>query len=217
MNGERTVDLIRRILGRFGQSKKSSKFFMNQNPAYAGLQIGDWTYGNPTVPRCLDGATLRIGRFCAIASGVTILTGLDHRADWISTYHFHLLGGSGPELPYASRTKGDVIIGHDVWIGVDALVLSGVSIGNGAVVAARSVVTKDVPAYAIVAGVPAKIVRYRFDPATIEALESIAWWDWPIERIKEAAPMLMSSDMEAFLRQYGPRDKGEGGLHATGG
>ncbi|GKS59005.1 acetyltransferase [Nitrospira sp.] len=176
---------------------------MNQNPAYAGFQIGDWTYGSPTVPRCLDGATLRIGRFCAIASGVTILTGLEHRTDWISTYHFHLLGETGRDLPYASRTKGDVVIGHDVWVANDVLILSGVSIGNGAVVAARSVVTKDVPAYAIVAGVPAKVVRYRFDPPTVEALQAIAWWNWPIERIREAAPLLMSSDVKALLRQYG--------------
>ncbi len=196
---------VKRWLQKFGlRTARPMGPFMANHPDYTGLSIGAWTYGLPRVPRGDDGTTLRVGRFCSFASGVTILTGCDHRADWISTYPFHLLGGDTTRLPYASRSKGDVVIGHDVWVATDALILSGVTIGNGAVVAARSVVTKDVPPYAIVAGVPARVVKYRFDPGTIAALQSIAWWDWPIERIREAAPLLMSSNMEAFLQRYRP-------------
>ena len=100
------------------------------------------------------------------------------------------------------RSKGNVSIGHDVWIGTEALILSGVSIGHGAVIAARSVVTKDVPPYAIVAGVPARVIRSRFDPATVASLLRIAWWDWPREKIETALPLLMSDRLDAFLAQY---------------
>jgi carbonic anhydrase/acetyltransferase-like protein (isoleucine patch superfamily) len=95
------------------------------------------------------------------------------------------------------------MIGHDVWVGVDALILSGVTIGNGAVIAARSVVTKDVPPYAIVAGSPARVVKYRFDEDTIAVLLAIAWWDWPQAKIEEALPLLMSPNLDTFIRRYG--------------
>ncbi|MFQ5787186.1 MAG: CatB-related O-acetyltransferase, partial [Thermodesulfobacteriota bacterium] len=100
------------------------------------------------------------------------------------------------------RSKGDVIIGHDVWIGRDTLILSGVTIGNGAVVAARSVVTRHVSPYSVVGGNPARQIKFRFPEHVIDALQRIAWWDWPLPKIKEALPLLLSSDVEAFLAHY---------------
>jgi hypothetical protein len=97
-----------------------------------------------------------------------------------------------------------VVIGSDVWIGTDAMVLSGVSIGHGAIVAARAVVTRDVPPYAIVAGVPAKVVRWRFEPAVIERLLKVAWWEWDDERIRQFVPLLSSTRTDEFLQQTGP-------------
>lgn len=185
------------------RTARPSQTFMINHPDYKGFSIGEWTYGHPRVPRGDDGTTLKVGRFCAFASGVTILTGCNHRTDWISTYPFQSIFGPDRGLPFPSRSKGDVEIGHDVWVGVDALILSGVTVGTGAVVAARSVVTKDVPPYAIVVGSPARIVKYRFDQDTINALLAIAWWDWPLSKIEEALPLLMSSDLATFIRRYG--------------
>ncbi len=186
---------------------KKRRTFMSQNPIYDGLAIGDWSYGRPNVPRGDDGTTLRVGRFCSFASGVTILTGCNHRVDWVSTYPFQILGDSREALPYPSRSHGDVVIGHDVWVGVDALILSGVTIGNGAVIGARAVVTHDIPPYGIAAGVPAKVLRYRFPQATIDALQAIAWWDWPIDKIRAAAPQLMSGDLDGFIARHDPRPR----------
>ena len=132
-----------------------------------------------------------------------ILMGNEHCIDWVSTYPFNILFERAKSMPLPSRTKGSVVIGNDVWFGTDALILSGVTIGNGAVIGARSVVTKDVAPYSIVAGVPARHLRFRFDAATIEALQKIAWWDWPLPRIEEALPLLMSSDLKAFIERYG--------------
>lgn len=183
---------------------------MNQNPAYAEFSIGDWTYGGPQISRQPNEGGLRIGRFCSFGSGVTIMLGSEHYLDRVSTYPFHLLGDAERLLPPCSRTKGNVEIGHDVWVGNEAMILSGVTIGNGAVIGARSVVTHDVPPYAVVAGVPARIVRYRLEERMIAAVQMIAWWDWPVERIREAAPLLMSPNIEAFLQRYGPDRMGTG-------
>lgn len=195
---------LKTLLEKIGRrTARPSRMFMINHPDYQGFSIGEWTYGHPHVPRGDDGTTLKVGRFCSFASGVTILTGCNHRTDWISTYPFQNLYGRDRELPFPSWSKGDVVIGHDVWVGVDALILSGVTIGHGAVIAARSVVTKDVPPYAIAAGSPARIVKYRFDHHTIAALLAIAWWDWPQPKIDEALPLLMSPNLDAFLKRYG--------------
>jgi len=180
-------------------------YFTKFDKQYAAYAIGDWTYGRPNIPwgHFSKGDTVRIGRFCSIAPGVAILVGGEHYIDWVSTYPFMLLFERARSLPWHIPTKGDIVIGHDVWIGMNALLLSGVTIGNGAVIAAGSVVTKDVAPYSIVAGVPARHIRFRFDPDTIEALQKIAWWDWPLPKIEEALPLLMSSDLKAFIERYG--------------
>ena len=178
--------------------------FTRRYGALSRHDIGEWTYGEPAVLAWDDETRLRVGRFCAIAKGVVIMLGGDHRVDWVSTYPFADVFAEVAALEGHPRTRGDVVIGHDVWIGREALIMSGVTIGHGAVIAARSVVTKDVPPYAIVGGNPAALLRYRFDEATITGLLAIRWWDWPLERILEAAPQLMGADVAAFVRAHGP-------------
>ena len=129
-----------------------------------------------------------------------IITGGIHPTDWISTYpfrnQFNLPGKNRDGMP---KTNGDIIVGHDVWIGTGVTILSGVKIGNGAVVATGAVVTKDIPAYAIVGGVPAKVIKYRFTPNQIKDLEMINWYDWHIEKIKNNIHLLSSNSIEEFI------------------
>ena len=125
---------------------------------------------------------IEIGSFCSLADGVCILSGIsNHRVDTVSTKNF---GNLFPEIPNEPIVKGPTTIGSDVWIGRNAIILPGLKIGDGAVVGAGSVVTKDVPPYAIVAGNPARIIRLRFDAKTIEVLLKIKWWNWSDEKIQ---------------------------------
>ncbi|WP_244639201.1 CatB-related O-acetyltransferase [Bosea sp. ANAM02] len=164
--------------------------------------IGPYTYGRPKVRFPESGARLVIGRYGSIADGVEILLGGNHRLDWATTYPFPALPGLWPQAAGMSghdTTRGDVAIGHDVWLGSQCMIMSGVTIGHGAVVAARAVVTRDVPPYAIVAGNPARIVRYRFDEARIAALVETAWWNRPRAEIEPLIPLLLSERIDALL------------------
>lgn len=148
------------------------------------------------------GDRLVIGKFCAIARGVKfIMNGANHKTSGISTYPFYIFGNgwekAAPQpgdLPF----KGDTVIGNDVWIGYDCLIMPGVKIGNGAIISSRSVVVSDVPAYAVVGGNPAKIIKERFSQEDIATLESIAWWDWSKEDITENIATIVSADIAAL-------------------
>lgn len=148
------------------------------------------------------GDKLIIGKFCAIARGVRfIMNGANHKLSGISTYPFQIFGGGWEkvmpelsELPY----KGDTVIGNDVWIGYEALIMPGVRIGNGAIVSSRAVVTRDVPAYTIVGGNPAAPLRKRFSDDVIAKLEAIAWWDWPVEKITRHLNLIVGGDVDAL-------------------
>lgn len=150
-----------------------------------------------------DGDRLVIGPFCALAAGVRIfMNGANHDTRGFSTFPFEIFDQewaasfdrSGVEVLF----RGDTVIGPDVWIGAEALLLPGVRIGAGAMVAARSVVARDVPPYSVVAGNPARVVRSRFDPETVAALLEIAWWDWPIERIGASLAAIRGADLAAL-------------------
>jgi virginiamycin A acetyltransferase len=172
------------------------------------IAVGAFTYGRPKVRFPESGARLRIGRYGSIADGVEILLGGNHRMDWATTYPFPALAGLWPEaegVPGSEATRGDVIIGHDVWLGSQCMVLSGVTIGHGAVVAARSVVTRDVPPYAIVAGNPAKVVRLRFQEAEIASLLAARWWDAPPETVRALLPLLMSGRIGELTAELADR------------
>ncbi len=136
----------------------------------------------------VNGDRLKIGRFCSIACGAKFLfTSGNHTLHSLSTYPFPIFfeewGLDAGHITEAWDNKGDIVIGNDVWIGYEAVILSGVTIGNGAIIGTRAVVTKDVPPYTIVGGVPAKPIRRRFDDDTVSALEALRWWDWEPEKI----------------------------------
>lgn len=175
--------------------------------------VGDYTYyDDPEDSKDFErnvlyhfpfiGDKLVIGRFCAIARGAKfIMNGANHKLSGFSTYPFQIFGNgwqkNSPQpgdLPY----KGDTVIGNDVWIGYDALVMPGVKIGNGAIISSRSVVVSDVPAYTVVGGNPAKLIKRRFEPEVVDALEAIAWWDWPIEKITRHLNAITSDDIHAL-------------------
>ncbi len=145
------------------------------------------------------GDKLIIGKFCMIASDVTfIMNGANHLTDAISTYPFAVFGHGwehamdGKQYPQ----KGDITIGNDVWIGYRATIMAGVTIGDGAIIAANATVTKDVAPYAIVGGNPAMEIRKRFTDEKIGRLLDIKWWDWPIEKITENVQLLTGNDVE---------------------
>lgn len=145
------------------------------------------------------GDKLIIGKFCQIASGVEfVMNGANHQINAVSTFPFYTLEGwdMAPPAMRDLPLKGDTVIGNDVWIGQNATILPGVYIGNGAIIGAESVVSKDVEAYTIVAGNPAKFIRKRFDDKLIEVLQKLKWWDKSIEEINALIPLLTSSDLE---------------------
>lgn len=145
---------------------------------------------------------LLIGSFCSIGSGAAfIMAGNQgHRHDWISTFPFHWM----PEVPEFEgaengfRPAGDTVIGNDVWIGSETIVMPGVTIGDGAVIGTRAVVTRDVAPYSIVGGNPAKEIRKRFDDDRIRLLLELRWWDWSEDQLHAAMPILTSGDIEAL-------------------
>ena len=179
------------------------------------IEVGDYTYyDDPNGPEHFEknvlyhfdfiGDKLIIGKFCAIAKDVTfIMNGANHQSAGFSTYPFFIFGNgwekSAPQpgdLPF----KGNTEIGNDVWIGYDATIMPGVKIGSGAIIASKSVVTNDVPAYAVVGGNPAKIIKQRFDDKTIDALLSIAWWDWSNDKITAHLDAITQNNLDLLSK-----------------
>ncbi|MFJ9989319.1 CatB-related O-acetyltransferase [Pseudomonas putida] len=166
---------------------------------YPRYSVGVGSYGVPEVTEFGEDSVLRIGSYSSIAAGVQILLGGEHRADWVSSYPFPAMVDGLEDITDYDRSKGDVVIGSDCWICTNAVILSGVTIGHGAIVAAGAMVTRDVPPFAVVGGNPCKFIRWRFEEPVREALLEAAWWDWPMEEVKQVARMLSSADLDAFL------------------
>lgn len=176
----------------------------------SGIEIGDYTMYNDFVndPRDfeknnvlyhypINGDKLKVGKFCSIACGAKFLfTSANHTMHSISTYPFPIFfeewGLDVTNITSAWDNKGDIVIGNDVWIGYEAIVLSGVTIGDGAIIGTRAVVTKDVPPYTIVGGIPAKPIRKRFSDEVVSKLLELQWWNWPENRIKENIDVIQS-------------------------
>jgi virginiamycin A acetyltransferase len=147
---------------------------------------------------------LVIGKFCSIACGAKfIFTSANHALQSLSTYPFPIFadawGLDWGNITNAWDNKGDIVIGNDVWIGYEAVIMQGVQIGNGAIIGTRAVVTKDVPPYTIAGGVPAKEIRKRFEPGIIQALQQLRWWDWPYQKIKQHLPDIMRGNIEGLI------------------
>ena len=146
---------------------------------------------------------LIIGKFCALARGIKfIMNGANHKISGFSTYPFYIFGKGWEkvtpekeELPF----KGDTIVGNDVWIGYESVIMPGVKVGDGAIIAAKSVVVNDVPPYTIVGGNPARIIRQRFNDQIIEKLLEIAWWNWDITKISANLEKIVAADIQALL------------------
>ncbi|MCW8905073.1 MAG: Vat family streptogramin A O-acetyltransferase [Sedimenticola sp.] len=175
--------------------------------------VGDYTYyDDPEGPERFEnnvlyhfpfiGDKLKIGKFCAIAKDTKfIMNGANHKVSGFSTYPFQIFGSGwervmpkAGDLPY----KGDTEIGNDVWIGYAATIMPGVKVGSGAIIASKSVVTGDVPAYSVVGGNPAKVIRYRFDEDTIKELLAISWWNWSAEKITANLEAIVGCDLIAL-------------------
>ena len=154
---------------------------------------------------------LVIGRYCALAEGVRfVMVGANHAILGPSTFPFGIFGGDWADttmdLVMSAPSRGDTVVGNDVWLGYRSVVMPGVTVGDGAIVAAGSVVTGDVPAYAIVGGNPARVLRSRYDDADVERLLRAAWWDWPVELVTEHARTIMSgtpADLERVASDGG--------------
>jgi len=185
---------IRRLFGK-------SNFTMD-NIKMDKVTVGDFSYGIPFINRWTKKYNLKIGKFCSIAENVQILMDGNHRPDWISMYPYGEIFKDVPKNPGTPIGKGDMEIGNDVWIGKNAMILPGVNVGNGAVIAAGSVVTKNVLPYEIVGGNPASHIRFRFSEKQIADLQKIAWWNWDLDKIKKEASILQSADVDNFINKY---------------
>ena len=192
--------------------------YLNQVVTDPSILVGDYTMYNDFVhdPVAFERNNvlyhypvnhdrLVIGKFCSIACGAKFLfTSANHTLQSLSTYPFPIFYEAWDtpvsEITEAWDNRGDIVIGNDVWIGYEAVILPGVRIGDGAIVAARAVVTKDVEPYTIVGGVPAKPIRKRFDPDTIRRLEQLRWWDWPREKLRQLLPLLRRGELAALER-----------------
>lgn len=175
---------------------RSLERFRKEYPKY---KIGCNNYGVPSIKNPHVDATLSIGSYCSIAPNVKIYMGGMHRTDWISTYPFPAFFTHVSHIENWAPTKGNVVIGSDVWLCANSVILSGITIGHGAVVANSAVVTKDVAPYEIVGGNPAKHIRWRFDEVTRDALLKSGWWDWPENEVLKIAPLLCSENLTAFF------------------
>lgn len=182
---------------------------------YPDYEVGIGTYGIPDVFEFGDDTILRVGSYTSIASGVRILLGGEHRTDWLTTYPFPAMMKGLEDIKDYAPSKGDVVIGSDCWICADAMILSGVTIGHGAIVAAGAVITRDVAPFAVVGGNPGKFIRWRFDEDIRQQLLSAAWWDWPMEEVKSVARMLSGADIDAFLRYIESRPGDRTGTSST--
>ena len=202
----------------YPRSNDTQTIYLKDAVTSPNIEVGDYTIYNDFVQDPCDfeknnvlyhypinGDKLIIGKFCSIACGAKFLfTSGNHALQSLSTYTFPIFfeewGLDPKDICRAWDNKGDIVIGSDVWIGYEAVILSGVTIGDGAIIGTRAVVTKDVPPYTIVGGVPARPIRKRFDEKTIEKLEALRWWDWDEEKLRRSLPAIQAGDLAGLER-----------------
>lgn len=186
----------RKRLRRMDKLERAAEKIRLQYPRYT---VGVGTYGIPEVLEFGDDTVLRIGSYTSIAAGVRILLGGEHRTDWLTTYPFPAMIKGLEDIKDYAPSKGDVVIGSDCWICAGAMILSGVTIGHGSIIAAGAVVTRDVAPFSVVGGNPCKFIRWRFEEDVRQLLLNAAWWDWPMDEVKALARTLSSDDLPALL------------------
>lgn len=201
--------ILKKLWNKFVRYVEHDEYRMlNQLPKYNNnvVSVGDLTYGHPDTcsPRVVyfgENTKLSIGKYCSIAENVTIFIGGYHNSAMVSTYP---LSVAFTDLPKKGIMvdKEPIRIGNDVWIGAGAIIMAGVSIGDGAVIAAGSVVSKNIPDYAIAGGNPAQIIKKRFTDHQIAALKDIEWWNWDIELVKKYHELINGTDIEQFINQF---------------
>ncbi len=203
MNGVLSLNFVRTIVDLLWENIVS-KFISRPNPR---VQIGRYTYGNPRVVTTHNNRVL-IGKFCSIADDVSIV-GDNHSYSRVANYPLPWWLENIKNIPFTNledllrrRAELPIVIGNDVWIGAGAIILPEVEIGDGAIIGAGAVVTHNIPAYAVVAGVPAKILRYRFTQDQIQELLKIAWWDWDDDKIVKNIEKFYL-DVDAFIKEFG--------------
>lgn len=203
-------DFINKTISILNKFKKNETaplvpFFSKDYYNSPNICFGDYTYGKPCIFQWDEKTKLVVGKFCSIAGEVKIYLGGNHRVDWITTYPFNSLPDYFPELLEIKGhpgTKGDVTIGNDAWLANSCVILSGVSIGDGAVVGANSVVSKNIGAYEVYAGNPAKFIKNRFSDSDISKLLEMKWWDWEIGNIKKVGELLCSEKIDELYDYY---------------
>ncbi len=190
--------LLKKSAKKYGRKDSLARYFFDK---YGGIPVGKYTYGYQQLQ---NDNVVSIGAFCSIAVDVLVVPN-DHRMDWVTTSPIASLKEFGFAAKdymktYMPSEKRKVYIGNDVWIGARSIIFEGVTIGDGAVIAANSIISKDVRPYAVVGGVN-RLIRYRFTPEQIEKLLQIQWWNWSDEKIHENAELLQ--DVEAFIKKHG--------------
>lgn len=161
-------------------------------------EIGKETYGNPKVFTWGSKSSVRIGSYCSIGGDVQLLLGGNHRTDWVTTFPFPARWAEAADITGHPSSKGDIVIEHDVWIGRQSVILSGVTICTGAVIGCNSVVSRDVAPYSIVAGNPAREIRKRFSEKQVARLLASQWWTFDRGTLVGLLPLFCNNDIDAF-------------------
>ncbi len=203
------IQRIKRLIQSKAQHRSLQSFERQQDNfrrKYPRYSLGTGTYGMPKVHDDEEGTTLRIGSFCSISSEVQIFLGKNHRIDWISSYPFPAFFEEAQQIKKFGVSRGDVTIGSDVWLCANCIILSGVTIGHGAVIGAGALVSRDVAPYSIVAGNPARHVRWRFDESIRQNLLATKWWDWPETELRGIVEILCSDRVDDLL-EYAKKRK----------
>ncbi len=167
-----------------------------QGPSWHTFKIVEGVVG--------EAEPVTVGRYSSLHYTVAVIPGSEHHMDWVGTLHAHIVDGKWVRADNAMKVRGPVVIGNDVWVGYEAVILSGVTIGDGAVVAARTLVRKPVEPYEIVGGNPARHVGWRFEEHERAALLRIRWWDWSDDKVAAHASQIHSPEVQAFIAGHDP-------------